>query len=156
MVLVDLGKGMLAPWIAMQMATPEQMYWLPLVAGFLAIFGHSFTCMAGFRGGKGVLTAMGVFSTLIPVVALMSFAVWIAVTVFSGYVSLASILGALTLGTMLSVGYFLDVPSLGEVTTGLLVTGWVVAIFVVVKHKSNIIRLLNGTENGFKKKKENA
>jgi len=152
-VIVDLCKGMLAPYIAMQMMEPGQT-WLPLLAGILAIVGHSFTCFAGFRGGKGVLTAMGVFSTLSPVSALLSFAVWIAATVSTGFVSLGSILGCLTLGILFSIGFFVPGSFIGNIHMGLLITGWAVAIFVIVKHKANIRRLLNGTENGFKKRKE--
>jgi len=151
-VFVDLCKGMLAPYIAMRLA-PEHA-WLPLVAGLLAIVGHSFTCMAGFRGGKGVLTAMGVFSTLSPIAALLSFAVWILTTVSTGFVSLASILGCLTLVILLSFGYLLPGSFVGNVNLGLLLTGTAVAVFVIVKHKANIKRLMNGTENGFKKRKE--
>jgi len=153
-VVVDLLKGMLAPYIAMQLAPGNT--WLPLVAGLLAIFGHSFTCLAGFRGGKGVLTALGVFCTLSPVPALLSLAVWLAFTFFSGYVSLGSIAGCLMLGLGLTAGYF-QFPYvstfISKVHPGLLLTGWVVALFVIVKHMSNIKRLLNGTENGFKKRK---
>ncbi len=153
-VFVDLGKGMLAPFVAIQMTkgNPDQA-WIPLLAGLLAIVGHSFTVFAGFRGGKGVLTAMGVFCTLSPVAALLSFSVWILLTFTSGFVSLGSIGGCSTLGILLSYGFFAKTSFIGEVHPGLLATGWAVAIFVIVKHKANIKRLLNGTENGFRKKK---
>jgi glycerol-3-phosphate acyltransferase PlsY len=147
---------MLAPWIALQMA-PDQ-YWVALVAGLLAIFGHSFTCLAGFRGGKGVLTAFGVFCTLNTNAALLSFATWITLTFVSGYVSLGSIGGCLVLAALLLAGFF-NLPyigwianSQGPVHWSLLATGIAVAVFVIVKHISNIKRLLNGTENGFRKK----
>lgn len=155
-VLIDLCKGMLAPYVAMKLADPGQT-WLPLVAGLLAIVGHSFTCLAGFRGGKGVLTAMGVFSTLSPVAALLSFSVWMALTFSTGFVSLGSIGGCSMLGILLTCGFF-QVPGVGAVIgpvhPGLLAIGWAVAAFVIIKHKANIKRLLNGTENGFKNKKK--
>lgn len=154
-IAVDLGKGMLAPYIALQMVkgNPSEA-WIPLVAGLLAIIGHSFTVLAGFRGGKGVLTAMGVFSTLSPVAALLSFSVWIALTFSTGFVSLGSIGGCATLGVLLTYGFFQPESFIGSVHPGLLATGWAVAVFVIVKHKANIKRLLNGTENGFKNKKK--
>lgn len=146
---------MLAPYIALRMTAgnPDQA-WIPLVAGLLAIIGHSFTVFAGFRGGKGVLTAMGVFSTLSPVAALLSFSVWMALTFSTGFVSLGSIGGCTTLGILLSYGFLVPTSFIGEVHPGLLATGWAVAIFVIVKHKANIKRLLNGTENGFRSKKK--
>ena len=159
---MDFLKGFGAPWIAIQLVlasggNPAQS-WIPLVAGLLAIVGHSFTCFAGFRGGKGVLTAFGVFCALCAPASLASFAVWIALTFFTGYVSLGSILGCVTLVVMLSSGYF-QVPWLGtlivgEVQLSLLLVGVAVAVFVIVKHKANIVRLLNGTENGFRNKKK--
>jgi acyl phosphate:glycerol-3-phosphate acyltransferase len=145
---------MLAPYIALKMVdgNPDEA-WIPLVAGLLAIIGHSFTVFAGFRGGKGVLTAMGVFCTLSTVAALLSFSVWAALTFSTGFVSLGSIGGCTTLGILLTYGFFNPDSFIGPVHPGLLATGWAVAIFVIVKHKANIKRLLNGTENGFKKKK---
>lgn len=155
MVFVDLGKGMLAPFIALKMVdgNPEQA-WIPLVAGLLAILGHSFTVFAGFRGGKGVLTAMGVFLTLSPVAALLAFSVWMLLTFTSGFVSLGSIGGCSTLGVLLTYGFLVPSGIIGEVHPGLLATGWAVALFVIVKHKANIKRLLNGTENGFRSRKK--
>ena len=83
-VFLDLLKGFFGPWIAFKLCEAQVMaggadysHWVPLVAGLLVILGHSFTCFAGFRGGKGVLAALGVFLALCPITALASFAVWI-------------------------------------------------------------------------------
>lgn len=143
-VFVDLGKGMLAPSVAAWLV-PE-ISWLPLLAGVLAIIGHSFTCFAGFRGGKGVLTALGVFLVLAPVQALLSFALWIALVWGTGYVSVGSVGACLFLGVSLTWGF-----TRGEVSLPLLIAGWVVALFVIIKHKANMVRLWNGTENRFGK-----
>ena len=97
-VFLDLLKGFFGPWIAIKLCEAQVMaggadysHWVPLVAGLLVILGHSFTCFAGFRGGKGVLAALGVFLALCPITALASFGVWIILTVATKYVSVGSI-----------------------------------------------------------------
>ncbi len=150
-IIVDLSKGFFAPYIALQLS-PESGDWLPLVAGIIAILGHSFTCMAGFRGGKGVLTGLGVFLFLALSEALLAFAIWAVVVKMTRYVSLASIVACFALGSALTV-HHLVWPAFG--TQSLMIAGWVVAAFVIFKHKSNIVRLMNGTENRFGKKNEN-
>lgn len=139
--IIDLSKGILAPCLAIQLSGGV---WLPLLAGFMVIFGHSFTCFAGFRGGKGVLTALGVFLCLAPLEALAAFGVWLLVTLPTRYVSLGSIAAALALGIFLSVS-----AVMGNVHWNVVVTGWLVGVFVIFKHRANIVRLLNGTENRF-------
>ena len=152
-MIVDLCKGMLGPWIALKIA-PDQPV-IALLAGILTILGHSFTCLAGFRGGKGVLTSMGVFLTLSPVASLLAFSVWVLVTFTSGFVSLGSILACITLALLLLSGFLqwpVIGPWVGEVHPGLLATGVATAAFVVYKHKANMVRLWNGTENRFGKR----
>lgn len=160
-VIVDLLKGFFAPTIAIWLneasktAGGADYFWLPLVCGLLAILGHSFTCFAGFRGGKGVLTAFGVFLALAPVTALLAFAVWIILTFASKYVSVGSIGACVALAGLASFGYLApeSYPH-DHINEGILIIAWAVALFVIIKHKSNIKRLLNGTENGFGKKKK--
>lgn len=150
-VFLDLLKGFFGPWIAMQMC---DSHWVPLVAGLLVILGHSFTCFAGFRGGKGVLAALGVFLALCPITALSAFGVWIVLTVSTKYVSVGSIGACIALGAFAVMGYLkLPFPP-DEINLGLMITCLIVAVFVIVKHKSNIKRLLNGTENGFGSKRK--
>lgn len=150
-VFFDLGKGIAAPYIAytLSQGTPTAD-WLPMVAGIVAIIGHSFTCMAGFRGGKGVLTALGVFLFLAWVEALIAFGVWILVTFTTRYVSLGSILACFALGLLVTYRYYVE-ATLSNIL--ILITGWLVASFVIFKHRSNVSRLLNGTENRFGKSK---
>ena len=160
-VFLDLLKGFFSPWIAMklfemQVAAGGADYsaWLPLVAGILVILGHSFTCFAGFRGGKGVLAALGVFLALCPFTALTAFAVWIILTASTKYVSVGSIGACIVLAAVSVMGYLkLPFPP-EEISLGLMITCILVAVFVIVKHKSNIKRLLNGTENGFGSKRK--
>ena len=115
------------------------------IAGLIgALLGHSFSCFTKFRGGKGVATATGGLLVLMPVALLIGAATW-AITFYSTrYVSLASILAA---GAMPVAAYFL-VES--KILLGLTV---LIAGLVVVRHRSNIQRLMNGTESKFVKKK---
>jgi glycerol-3-phosphate acyltransferase PlsY len=109
-----------------------------------ALVGHSFSCFTGFKGGKGVATAAGGFLVLLPYVALISAAVWVAVFYATRFVSLASILAALIL-PFLSVGF-------GRGRLALAAT-ILTAVFVVVRHRANVGRLLAGTEKRFERKK---
>jgi len=160
-VFVDLAKGFLAPMIALWMndasvaAGGPDYSWLPLVAGLLAIVGHSFTCLAGFRGGKGVLTAMGVFLALAPVTALISFSVWTLLTVTTKYVSVGSIGACITLAIISTLGFwFPEHYPHDQISLGVLIVAWSVAVFVIYKHRANMKRLMNGTENGFGSKRK--
>ncbi|MCL2261568.1 MAG: glycerol-3-phosphate 1-O-acyltransferase PlsY [Fibromonadales bacterium] len=153
-ILVDLSKGFFAVFIA-KMLNDSQVYeWLPIAAGLLAIFGHSFTCLAGFRGGKGVLTALGVFLALQPALALTCFAFWGILFAITKYVSVASIGACVMLATLATLGFVSDILPVYNLDIYILILSWLVSVFVVVKHKANMVRLWNGTENGFGKKRK--
>lgn len=125
-------------------AADARVWVVPGVLGLIgALLGHSFSCFTGFRGGKGVATAAGGFLILLPVPTLIAGAVWVGSFYAFRYVSLASILAALTLpitAWLFRAGYLLA----GIATA--------VGVFVVVRHHANIVRLMNGTENRFVKK----
>lgn len=114
------------------------------VVGMLAaLFGHSFSCFTGFRGGKGVATGTGGFIVLVPIAVLIGAVVW-AVTFFSTrYVSLASIFSAIAVAVAAAC---LREQAL---LLGLTI---LVAVIVIIRHRANIQRLLNGTETKFVKK----
>lgn len=119
---------------------PEAGYWLAIgMAGLLgALVGHSFSCFTKFRGGKSVATAAGGFIVLFPVGALIAGAVWILTAALTRYASLASMLAgvALTLAA-----WFLHQPPL------LMGVSLLVAVFIIIRHRTNIARLLAGTES---------
>jgi glycerol-3-phosphate acyltransferase PlsY len=119
--------------------------YLGAIAGLIgALLGHSFSCFLKFRGGKGVATAAGGFLVLLPVETLIAGAIWIITFYAWRYVSLASILAAVTLPI---ATVFLSWSPL------LLWLSAIIAFFVIVRHRANIVRLVNGTENRFGKKK---
>jgi len=116
------------------------------IAGLVgAILGHSFSCFTGFRGGKSVATGAGGFIVLFPPGALIALVVWGATALLFRYVSLASMLAAASLPLS---AYFLH---RSPVLIGVSVA---VAVFVVIRHRTNITRLLAGTEGRLGQKKE--
>ena len=121
--------------------------WSAITAGLLAILGHNFTCWLHFKGGKGIATSAGVLLALVPLALLIILALWIAIFVVTRYVSLASICAAaaLPLTTWLT----------GQSPTMIGITGAMGAL-AIYKHKANIQRLLNGTENRIGGKKRSA
>ncbi|MGA3006840.1 MAG: glycerol-3-phosphate 1-O-acyltransferase PlsY [Opitutaceae bacterium] len=125
---------------------PSSNYPICAVAGLIgALLGHSFSCFLKFRGGKGVATTVGGFLVLLPLETLIFCAVWMVVFYAFRYVSLASILAAAALP---AAAFFMSPSRL------LFWLSAIVALFVVVRHRANIARLLHGTENKFAKKKE--
>jgi acyl phosphate:glycerol-3-phosphate acyltransferase len=151
-LVVDAAKGWLAVfvvanlvsgWFYPEAGAPAQE-WFRLCAGVAAILGHNYTCWLRFKGGKGIATSAGVLVALVPVPLLIILGVWIIVFVLSRYVSLASILAAFTLP--------FAAWAFGESLTIVFVTG-ALATLAIYKHKANIQRLINGTENRIGAKK---
>ena len=117
-----------------------------VVAGIFAVLGHNYTCWLKFKGGKGIATTAGVYLALAPWALLIALVVFIVALLWSRIMSIASMSGAVAL----PVAVWVMTPYnlfLGIVTTAL-------GALAIYKHKSNIQRLLAGTENRFGKKKE--
>ncbi|MDD3180532.1 MAG: glycerol-3-phosphate 1-O-acyltransferase PlsY [Opitutaceae bacterium] len=117
---------------------------LPGLVGLVAaLLGHSFSCFTRFRGGKGVATAAGGLVVLMPMACLAGAAVWFLTFLISRYVSLASILAAVAVP---AASWALRNPlPLNIVATA-------IGVFVIVRHRANIRRLLDGTEHKFVRK----
>ncbi len=109
------------------------------VSGLTAsILGHSFSCFTKFRGGKSVATGAGGFTVLFPLGMLIAFGVWLATLALTRYVSLASILSAVALPIAAVVL---------KQSTLLVSVSAVIGLFVILRHRANISRLLAGTES---------
>lgn len=136
--LLDFFKGFISVWLGSVLAgTPMAM----VLAGICAIIGHSCSVFLKFKGGKGVATGLGVIVMLMPLPALIVFAVWLLIVKISGYVSLGSIITAALVPILAWLqGYAMEYT----------VFGLLAAAFVIVRHKANIIRLLNGSESKIK------
>jgi glycerol-3-phosphate acyltransferase PlsY len=132
---LDIAKGAVAVLLVRQV-TADPRY--AAAAGFAAILGHVFPIFYGFRGGKGVATAVGAFLVLAPVATLLSVGLCVAVIAVTRYVSLGSITGMVLLPPI--AGGIFHAP--GPIVAAAAGT----AILVILKHRENLKRLVSGTE----------
>jgi glycerol-3-phosphate acyltransferase PlsY len=156
-LLIDMLKGLIAvTWVVNIIPVVDNvnvMAVYQILAGIAAIAGHIWTVFAGFRGGKGVGTAAGVFLGLQPGPVFICLLVFIGIVYKTKYVSLGSITAAILLPVILLIRYFaLDIP----VPVPHLIVAVLLALLIVVMHRENIQRLIEGTENkvSFRKGKE--
>jgi acyl phosphate:glycerol-3-phosphate acyltransferase len=112
-----------------------------VIAGLAAIAGHNWTIFLGFKGGKGVNTSLGVALALMPVPALLCFAIWAVVVKVWKYISLGSIVASAAFPFFV---FFLDWPVTYPLIAKILSV--IVAFFIIIRHRSNIVRLIKGTE----------
>ncbi len=150
----DFLKGALPVLLAAQLSS---LAWLQIAAFAVAVAGHMFPVYLNFKGGKGIATAAGGAFAIAPLPLLAALLVWYAVFRISRYVSLASIIAAtvLPLGALVLCLVFDPVKA-----HFLLRVQWITVIafalicgLAIYRHRTNIVRLLNGTENRFEKKK---
>lgn len=142
-LLFDMLKG----WISVQLMsfqdilTRENEAWMifAVVLGILAVIGHIFPVFAGFRGGKGVATISGVCLSLHPFGTLSALLVFVIVLLLSKYVSLSSISAAISFPVWVIIVF-----NSGYISVSLF--SIIVAILLIVTHKSNIRRLIDGKE----------
>lgn len=150
-VLIDVGKGALAAWLATRL--PSLSSTGPLldppglasVAGLAAVVGHVWPLFFGFRGGKGAGTAVGVVAVVAPWCILPLLVVWLITLLGTGYVGLATVLAGLSLvPSMALLGP--DPPAPAFVGLAIALAG-----LLLFTHRGNLARLKNGTENRFEK-----
>jgi len=143
-LIIDMMKGIGATQLAWFLFTPEdsQFLHLEILFGAVAIVGHIFPIWAGFKGGKGVATLLGIVFSLSPVAGLLCILAFIVITSISHFVSLASII------TMMLLPFFFYVI-LKERDLFLMVFSITTFLLTVVTHRNNIRRLLSGQENSF-------
>ena len=139
----DVLKGLLPTLAAARLASVSFAH-LPLAVGVTCVVGHMLTPYMKFKGGKGVATAFGMLLGLVPALVGTAFAVFAVVFALSHYISLGSCTAAAFLAITI---WFPVLGSAGskDLPECLLIT--VIALFVIVKHRSNLVRLVKGTEN---------
>lgn len=154
--VVDLGKGLLAAGVVAPLLRIDPIpTWglvpwqaatvVCLIAGVVAIIGHMFPIWANFKGGKGMNTAAGVLFALTPITTAITLGVFVIVLVSFRYVSLASMTAAIAFPSTVAIRrYLFDIESLDP---SLLVFGALMAAGIIIAHRSNIKRLLQGNEN---------
>ncbi len=157
---LDFLKGMLpmaaaSLILSRELAAAERsamLNLLHLLIGFAAISGHMFSCFLRFTGGKGVATSAGVAFGLYPFftfAALIALTVWAMIYGITKYVSLASIIAAIVFPfAFVGMGMIQGWDVFGR-QLPLLIFSSLVAVMIVVRHRSNIARLLSGTESHF-------
>jgi len=132
---LDFLKGALSVFLAEKFVGEPVMM---ILAGLLAILGHTFSAFLKFRGGKGVATGLGVIAMLMPKVTIIVFAIWLVIVLVTRYVSLGSIVAAICVPILAKI---FDAP------TEFIVFGVFAAAFITFRHKENISRLAAGVEN---------
>ena len=144
--LADAAKGALPVLLLpLRIDSPRDPVVWAIATGVASIAGHVRPVFLKFgKGGKGVATAAGVFLALAPLPMLVTFAVFVAVVLATGYVSLGSLVSAVLLPTLLGVRY--------GTTSPLFVMSVIIAVFVFWTHRANIGRLRRGEENRFGKR----
>ena len=149
-LLLDLGKAYVAVLVARHLAVTAGVagvYDVEVAAAVAGVLGHVYPVWLGFRGGKGVASALGVFLALTWPSGLAIFVVFLVVFALTRYVSLASIVGSATFPLF---GFHFVKPWTPMVVFGFLF----IPLLVIVKHHGNIRRLLSGTESRFGSKSE--
>ncbi|MCF8369684.1 MAG: glycerol-3-phosphate 1-O-acyltransferase PlsY [Bacteroidales bacterium] len=150
-LLIDVFKGWIAVYVAHFFELPAETF--PDLVDFkimlaaAAVIGHIFPIYVGFKGGKGVATLLGVGLAIYPEAAGIAVLIFITVLLLTKYVSLGSIIAAITFP-------FFEIFILGHNQyISLMVLAIAVAIFIPLTHRKNIKRLLKGEESKFKTKK---
>ncbi|HEY6172444.1 MAG TPA: glycerol-3-phosphate 1-O-acyltransferase PlsY [Candidatus Kapabacteria bacterium] len=157
--VLDIAKGVGAVLIATYLfnglpfanATPFQdITVFRFFAGFAAVIGHCYTIFAGWKGGKGISTTLGMLVAIAPIEVAVAVGIFLLVVFASGYISLGSIMASLAFPTTMFVRHnFFGVEITGYHTAIFFAIG--LAVFLVYRHRANIVRLLAKTENKFEK-----
>lgn len=151
-LIIDILKGVVALIIARLMQGLGVEPWAEYIAGVCVVLGHNFPVFFGFKGGKGVATSLGVVMMLDWKIGLAVLIIALAVMATTRYVSLGSIIAAVTF-IVLQIAVMLISGNFNLIR---FVCVMILGILLIVRHSANIVRLLNHTENklGQKKKEE--
>ncbi|MBL7105293.1 MAG: glycerol-3-phosphate 1-O-acyltransferase PlsY [Bacteroidales bacterium] len=152
-LIFDVLKGWFAVYIATYFwdgsLTFPDLLDLKIILAIAAVLGHVFPVYVGFKGGKGIATLLGIGIALYPVAALIVVGIFILVFVFTGYVSLSSIIASVAFP-------FVDILLLGhDKYITLIILAIAVGVFVPFIHRKNIKRLINKEESKFSFKNKN-
>ena len=154
----DFAKGVFAVWIskfifgaqAAGIESKEILQYIAYIAGFMCVLGHIYPCFFGFKGGKGILTSWAATLLIDIRVFFIIISVFLIVLIFSKIVSLASICAAISYPITTFIVSYVDYSKFGGNVYFIIICtiiSLMEAALVIFKHKSNIIRLIEGTEN---------
>jgi len=133
---LDIDKGIVVV---------DSIIYYTIIVSLLVIVGHVFSIFLDFKGGKGVAVGLGVFLAINPIAILISLSVFIIVVLLTKYVSLSSIIASITLP--IGIYLFNNHNIIQSESYEFLFFSIIVVLLVIIRHISNIKRLLNGTEN---------
>lgn len=150
-VVIDVSKGVIASGWLPHVAIPGvgidatvSREWLTMACAGSVILGHVYPLWYGFRGGKGAATLVGVMLGIEPALLIPALTVWLVVVLLTGYVGLATICASLALTAYVCATYSPPPPALTTFSV-------LVATFVIFTHRSNIARMLQGSEHRMRK-----
>lgn len=145
--LFDVFKGwlavMLSEFFLSNQLNNDQLVFLKIGLAAAVVLGHVFPMFAGFRGGKGVATLLGVGMAIYPLTVWVVLLIFVVILLITGYVSLGSLTGAILFP-------FIDIFIFKQDNIWLIGLSVLVALFIPVTHRNNIKRLLKGTESKFR------
>jgi glycerol-3-phosphate acyltransferase PlsY len=143
-LILDVLKGMMpvliAEWVGVETL-------VQIATAAAAILGHNYTFWLGYKGGKGIATTGGALLSIMPIAIISAIVLWILALKITRYVSVASIVAALTIPTVLTIRSFIS----SEWNIPVLCLGLFVCVLAIWKHRANIARLRRGEENRFGK-----
>lgn len=148
---LDFAKGFLAV-LLVSLLFGESYPTAPIVALLVSIIGHSFSVFLKFKGGKGVAVTMGGLLALVPFVLIAGLVTWLLLFYTTRYVSLASICFGLSLhlwALLFDKAIFTESVLYAKATYILLIS---LGLMILIRHKSNLERLISGKESKFTKK----
>jgi glycerol-3-phosphate acyltransferase PlsY len=158
--LLDVAKGILAVVFAVKIFNGllpfpnptwfEDVTIVKMIAGVAVVIGHIWTAFAGFKGGKGINTAVGMLIGIAPVELAVAAGIFILVITASGYVSLGSMLAAIALPTTMVVRYNIFRVEIDGYNT-MIIFSIALAVLILFAHRKNIRRLIEGRESRFNK-----
>ncbi|MCW8844300.1 MAG: glycerol-3-phosphate 1-O-acyltransferase PlsY [Gammaproteobacteria bacterium] len=147
-VCIDIGKGFLPVWILPGMALPllagsqqPDVLFGPALYAAAAVLGHCYPLWHGFRGGKGAATMVGAYLALAPILLVPVLLGWLVALLLFGYVGIATMISGL------SAPIYILLKGLNDSQLPVFYFSSACALFLVYTHRSNIQRLLAGTEN---------
>jgi glycerol-3-phosphate acyltransferase PlsY len=151
--MADFLKGFGAVKMSILIAALAQPEWISpemfgILAAIFSVLGHSFPVWLRFRGGKGVATSAGALFGLVPLAALVGAAIWILIFLLTRYVSVASVAAAAALPLIILTTTWLS-HAAGK---SLFYSSVCLAAVVIWRHRSNLSRLMRGTEPRFTRK----
>ncbi len=146
--LFDIAKGAIPVLFFSRWVGAAEHPWLPVAVGGAAVLGHMFSPYVTFKGGKGVATAAGMFLALAPIAVLIAIVAWGICLWLTGYVSLSSIIAVLSVP--------LSIALLQPHSPYVFWASVALVALIIFAHRRNIARLLAGTENRFRTRRNPA